>query len=69
VSTPQTPIGSSFGAASTAAEVVRGHDLSGKVAIVTGGHSGIGLETTRAARHLWRLGEELVFNGRERSWA
>ena len=33
---------------STAAEVVRGVDLSGKRTIVTGGGSGIGLETARA---------------------
>jgi NAD(P)-dependent dehydrogenase (short-subunit alcohol dehydrogenase family) len=32
----------------TAAEVARGIDLSGKRAIVTGGASGIGVETTRA---------------------
>ncbi|SEQ37725.1 NADP-dependent 3-hydroxy acid dehydrogenase YdfG [Devosia sp. YR412] len=44
----QHPIGSPFSAASTAAEVVSGIDLSGKTAIVTGGHSGIGLETVRA---------------------
>ncbi|PXA98734.1 oxidoreductase [Nostoc sp. 3335mG] len=44
----QHPIGSPFSAASTAAEVVRGMDLSGKWTIVTGGHSGIGLETVRA---------------------
>jgi len=44
----QKPIGSSFGAKSTAAEVVAGLDLSGKTAVVTGGYSGIGLETTRA---------------------
>ncbi|MBM7566330.1 oxidoreductase [Paenibacillus sacheonensis] len=46
--TPQTPISSGFGANTTALEVVKGSDLQGKIAIVTGGHSGIGLETTRA---------------------
>ncbi|MCB0179224.1 MAG: SDR family NAD(P)-dependent oxidoreductase [Anaerolineae bacterium] len=45
--TQQTPIDSGFGAASTAAEVIEGIDLSGKIAIVTGGYSGIGLETVR----------------------
>jgi NAD(P)-dependent dehydrogenase (short-subunit alcohol dehydrogenase family) len=48
VSSPQAPIGSGFGAATTAADVIRGHDLSGRVAIVTGGSSGIGVETVRA---------------------
>jgi len=37
-----------FDARSTAAEVVEGLDLSGKRAIVTGGASGIGIETARA---------------------
>lgn len=37
-----------FGRYSTAAEVVAGVDLSGRRAIVTGGASGIGLETARA---------------------
>jgi NAD(P)-dependent dehydrogenase (short-subunit alcohol dehydrogenase family) len=46
----QHPIGSGFTAANTALDVVEGIDLSGKVAIVTGGHSGVGLETTRALR-------------------
>jgi NAD(P)-dependent dehydrogenase (short-subunit alcohol dehydrogenase family) len=37
-----------FGAESTAAEVVSGVDLSGRRAVVTGGASGIGVETARA---------------------
>ncbi|MFF3910301.1 SDR family NAD(P)-dependent oxidoreductase [Streptomyces sp. NPDC001848] len=41
-------ITSSFNAASTAAEVVDGNDLHGKRLIVTGGSSGIGIETARA---------------------
>ncbi len=44
----QHPIDSGFTAADTAADVVAGIDLSGRTAVVTGGHSGIGLETTRA---------------------
>jgi NAD(P)-dependent dehydrogenase (short-subunit alcohol dehydrogenase family) len=37
-----------FNAQSTAAEVIAGVDLTGKRAVVTGGASGIGLETARA---------------------
>src|SRR5215472_3892550 len=48
--TPRAPIGSGFGAASTAAEVIAGRDLAGKTAVVTGGYSGIGMETVRAFR-------------------
>lgn len=43
----QAPLGSGFTAASTASEVIQGISLAGKVAIVTGGYTGIGLETTK----------------------
>src|SRR3954452_1858392 len=48
MATPQHRIDSGFGYRSTAAEVLAGIDLSGRLAIVTGGYSGLGLETTRA---------------------
>jgi NAD(P)-dependent dehydrogenase (short-subunit alcohol dehydrogenase family) len=43
-----SPISTPFGARSTAADVIAGIDLAGKRAIVTGGASGIGVETARA---------------------
>ena len=48
MTTQQHKIGSGYGAQTTAAEVLQGIDLSGKLAIVTGGYSGIGIEAVRA---------------------
>jgi NAD(P)-dependent dehydrogenase (short-subunit alcohol dehydrogenase family) len=46
--TKQAPIHSGYGERTTAREAVGNQDLSGAIAIVTGGHAGIGIETTRA---------------------
>ncbi|HKN54412.1 MAG TPA: SDR family NAD(P)-dependent oxidoreductase [Amycolatopsis sp.] len=66
MTTPQHKIGSGFGATSTAAEVLAGIDLTGKLAVVTGGYSGIGLETTRA---LAAAGAHVVVPARRRAVA
>ncbi|MBY3038754.1 SDR family NAD(P)-dependent oxidoreductase [Rhizobium laguerreae] len=44
----QEPLLTGFGPAMSAMEVVRDADLTGRVAVVTGGSSGLGLETVRA---------------------
>ena len=54
----QKPIGSGFGAKTPAKDVVAGLDLSGQNVIVTGGYSGIGIETVRA---LASVGAKVTF--------
>lgn len=66
MTTPQRKIRSGFGARSTTDDVLCGIDLSGKLAIVTGGYSGLGLETTRA---LARAGARIVVPARRRTAA
>ncbi|MFD6295306.1 oxidoreductase [Streptomyces sp. NPDC060235] len=62
MTTAQQPLPSGFGPASTAEEVAAGVDLTGRVAIVTGGYSGIGLETVRVLRE---AGAEVVVPARD----
>ncbi|MGN6169659.1 MAG: SDR family NAD(P)-dependent oxidoreductase [Solirubrobacteraceae bacterium] len=64
--TPQHNMGSGFGARSTAREVLEGIELTGQLAIVTGGYSGLGLETTRA---LAGAGAHVVVPARRRAAA
>ncbi|WP_329415920.1 SDR family NAD(P)-dependent oxidoreductase [Streptomyces sp. NBC_00704] len=61
MSTAQHKIGSGFDAHSTADDVLAGIDLGGQLAIVTGGYSGLGLETTRS---LTRAGAHVVVPAR-----
>ena len=60
--TTDTRIATPFGFDSTAAEVAEGVDLSGTRAVVTGGSSGIGIETARA---LARTGAEVILAVRD----
>jgi NAD(P)-dependent dehydrogenase (short-subunit alcohol dehydrogenase family) len=64
--TEQQPIGSGCGAATTAAEVIAGRDLTGKVAIVTGGYSGLGLVV---AKTLAAAGAQVIVPARNEAKA
>ncbi|WEO76608.1 SDR family NAD(P)-dependent oxidoreductase [Cryobacterium sp. SO2] len=66
--TPQHRLATGFSAASTATEVLEGIDLSGKTAIVTGGYSGLGIETVAA---LAAAGAQVIVPARrpEVAWA
>jgi NAD(P)-dependent dehydrogenase (short-subunit alcohol dehydrogenase family) len=48
ISAMQKPLQSGFGPQTTAQQVINGVDLTNRTAIVTGGYSGLGLETVRA---------------------
>lgn len=58
----QNPINSGFNAKSTSCEVMEGISLTGKIAIVTGGNTGIGLETTKM---LARAGATVIVPARD----
>ena len=60
--TEQKPLISGFGSRTTAEVALAGRDLQGKVAIVTGGHAGLGLETTRV---LANAGATVVIGSRD----
>jgi NAD(P)-dependent dehydrogenase (short-subunit alcohol dehydrogenase family) len=60
--TEQKPLPSGFGPRTTVEEALGGADLRGKVAIVTGGHAGLGLETTGV---LSQAGARVVVGSRD----
>lgn len=62
----QHPLGSGFGGRASAAEVLRGCDLAGKTAVVTGGYSGIGIEVVKA---LTAAGAEVIVPARNKGRA
>lgn len=66
MNTLQKPIGSGFEAASTSKDVIKGIDLTGKTAIITGGYVGLGLETTKT---LVAAGAKVIVPARSREKA
>ena len=58
----QQPLHSGFDKFTTASEVIKGVDLTGKTVIVTGGNTGIGLETTKT---LAKAGATVVVPARD----
>ncbi|MBD1387350.1 SDR family NAD(P)-dependent oxidoreductase [Mucilaginibacter rigui] len=58
----QKSVGSGFNAASTTSDVIKGVDLNGKVAIVTGGDGGLGLEITKT---LFKAGATVIVPARD----
>lgn len=62
----QKPVASPFNSHSLASEVIKGVDLKGKTAIVTGGSAGLGVETARA---LLTAGASVILPTRSRAKA
>lgn len=62
MSTLQKPIQSPYKAASTSEDVMESVDLTGQLAIVTGGYSGLGLVTTKA---LAKAGAQVIVPARD----
>lgn len=61
MTTPQKLIGSGHTAHTTSLDIIRGNNLAGRLAIVTGGYAGLGLE---AARTLSEAGARVVVPAR-----
>src|SRR5205809_7698378 len=64
ISVYQYPISTGFDFNTTSDQVMAGVDLTGKIAIVTGGYSGIGLETVR---QLHKAGATIILPARNLS--
>ncbi|MCC8382039.1 oxidoreductase [Xenorhabdus sp. PB30.3] len=58
----QKPINSGFSSSSTASDILKDIDIKGKTAFITGGHSGLGYEATKA---LSEAGAHVVVGARD----